>query len=330
MTYGSCGAWPGRSRRVDSGVEGSDDPPDPRHPRHRTMRLKLQIAAFVLIALAITAVFMAPPEETVGLKADIREKLAPTFKWFSGLQSRAGDVREKLKRAERLEHENEDLRKANAKLLAENNTLRSFEKENAELRQALKYREISRFELVPARVIAREPSTWWQYVTIDRGQRDGVELNQAVVSTRGLVGKIASVSATTSKVVLLGDENCRVAATLEGTNEQGIIIGQPTEMGAVQCRMTFISRTASIDVGQLAFTSGLGGVFPQGLRIGEVSQLVPLRDTGGHGLYREVIVQPSADLSKLDFLFVVLRQRETKAATPPTNVQQPPAAKQAH
>lgn len=277
------------------------------------MRLKLQIAAFILVIVAISVVFMVPAEDTVGIKTRVRESLAPAFKWFSGIPSRADLLGEKLKRAERLERENEDLRKANARFQAENNTLRSFEKENTELRQALKYKEVSRFELVPARVIAREPSTWWQYVTIDRGERDGVELNQAVVTTQGLVGKIASVSATTSKVVLLGDENCRVAATLEGTNEQGIIIGQPTEMGAVQCRMTFISRTATIDVGQLAFTSGLGGVFPQGLRIGEVSQLVPLRDTGGHGLYREVIIQPSADLAKLDFLFVVLRQKEAKA-----------------
>ena len=278
------------------------------------MRLKLQIAAFILIVLGLVAVVMVPGEDADGLKARVRERLAPVFEGVAGLESRVDLVGEKLKRAQRLERENEDLRLANAKLIAENNTLRSFERENAELRQALKYKEVSRFELVPAKVIAREPSTWWQYVTINRGERDGVEMNQAVVSTQGLVGKIASVSATTAKVVLLGDENCRVAATLEGTNEQGIIIGQPTEMGSVQCRMTFISRTATIDVGQLAFTSGLGGVFPQGLRIGEVTQLVPLRDTGGHGLYREVIIQPSADLSKLDLLFVVLRQKETKKA----------------
>ncbi len=278
------------------------------------MRLKLQIAAFILIVLGLVAVVMVPGEDADGLKARVRERLAPVFEGVAGLESRVDLVGEKLKRAQRLERENEDLRLANAKLIAENNTLRSFERENAELRQALKYKEVSRFELVPAKVIAREPSTWWQYVTINRGERDGVEMNQAVVSTQGLVGKIASVSATTAKVVLLGDENCRVAATLEGTNEQGIIIGQPTEMGSVQCRMTFISRTATIDVGQLAFTSGLGGVFPQGLRIGEVTQLVPLRDTGGHGLYREVIIQPSADLSKLDLLFVVLRQKEAKKA----------------
>ncbi len=278
------------------------------------MRLKLQIAAFILIVLGLVAIVMVPGEDADGLKARVRERLAPVFEGVAGLESRVDLVGEKLKRAQRLERENEGLRLANAKLIAENNTLRSFERENAELRQALKYKEVSRFELVPAKVIAREPSTWWQYVTINRGERDGVEMNQAVVSTQGLVGKIASVSATTAKVVLLGDENCRVAATLEGTNEQGIIIGQPTEMGSVQCRMTFISRTATIDVGQLAFTSGLGGVFPQGLRIGEVTQLVPLRDTGGHGLYREVIIHPSADLSKLDLLFVVLRQKEAKKA----------------
>lgn len=281
---------------------------------HPTMRLKLQIAAFILIVLGLVAIVMVPGEDADGLKARVRERLAPVFEGVAGLESRVDLVGEKLKRAQRLERENEGLRLANAKLIAENNTLRAFERENAELRQALKYKEVSRFELVPAKVIAREPSTWWQYVTINRGERDGVEMNQAVVSTQGLVGKIASVSATTAKVVLLGDENCRVAATLEGTNEQGIIIGQPTEMGSVQCRMTFISRTATIDVGQMAFTSGLGGVFPQGLRIGEVTQLVPLRDTGGHGLYREVIIQPSADLSKLDLLFVVLRQKEAKKA----------------
>lgn len=274
------------------------------------MNLKLQIAAFVVMLALLAGLFLMPSEETAAVKGALRERLAPTFGWVSNLTGWAGGVGEKLKRAERLEQENELLRRDNALLRAENNTLRSFEQENAVLRRALKYQEMSRFELLPAKVLAREPSSWWQYVTINRGERDGVQLNQAVVSTQGLVGKIASVTPSTAKIVLLGDENCRVAATLENTNEQGIIVGHPTEMGAVQCRMTFISRTAAIEVRQLAFTSGLGGIFPQGLRIGEISQLVPLRDTGGHGLYREVIIQPSADLANLDFLFIVLRQKD--------------------
>ena len=80
------------------------------------------------------------------------------------------------------------------------------------LRHALNYRERSVFKLVPAEIVARDSSTWWRTVTINRGKEDGIEGDMPVVTDEGLVGKTTTVSNNISVVLLVSDENCKVAA----------------------------------------------------------------------------------------------------------------------
>ena len=91
---------------------------------------------------------------------------------------------------------------------------------------ALNYRERSIFKLVPAEIMTRDASTWWRTVTINRGKEDGIEGDMPVVTDEGLVGKTTTVSENISVVLLVSDENCKVAASVEGTREQGIVSGE--------------------------------------------------------------------------------------------------------
>lgn len=261
------------------------------------------------IFLGVGILFLVPKDVVETWKLKSLESVSPFFKGIAWVKWQVTSFSNDLKSINQIKKENLGLVALNAQLRAENETFRNLEKENQELKRALKFQQTSSFRLLISRVIAREPSTWWQYVTIDRGEADGIKVDQAVVSPQGLIGKVAMVTQGTAKVVLLGDENCRVSSTLEGSNEQGIVVGQPTAVGTVQCRMTFIARTAAIEIGQRVYTSGLGGIFPQGLLIGEVAELVSATETGGFGLYREVLINPSAELSNLGDVFVVVGEK---------------------
>ena len=131
-------------------------------------------------------------------------------------------------------------------------------------------------------------------------KRDGIEGDMPVVTEEGLVGKTTTVSDSISIALLISDENCRVAASVEGTREQGIVSGERVA-GALTplLDLNFLSKQANLQAGQKAYTSGVGGVFPSGLLIGAVKDY-KVRELDG-----QARILPSVDLSKLQDVFVV-------------------------
>src|SRR5439155_11787472 len=116
---------------------------------------------------------------------------------------------------DQLERENAALQVENRALRATNQSLRDIEHEVNRLRHVLNYRERSVFKLIAAEVVARDSSTWWRTVTINRGKSDGIETDMPVVTDEGRSGKTTTVSDSISFVLLVSDENCRVAAAAE-------------------------------------------------------------------------------------------------------------------
>src|SRR5207245_1102987 len=111
----------------------------------------------------------------------------------------------------------------------------------------------------------------------------------------GMVGKTTTVSNTISVVLLVTDENCKVAASVEGTREQGIVSGERIAGGlAPMLDLNFLSKQANLQPGQKAYTSGVGGVFPSGLLIGAVKTF-RVRELDG-----QAKLVPAVDLSKLE------------------------------
>src|SRR5438132_1676761 len=186
----------------------------------------------LLIFGAILGYFLSFGAETTRkLQASIYQMLAPFFTTGSGLQKQITSVRTGLKSLEELGKENASLRVDNRQLRATNSALRDVEHEVNRLRHALNYRERSVFKLIPAEIVTRDASTWWHTVTINRGKEDHIETDMPVVTDEGLVGKTTTVSNTISIVLLVTDENCKVAASVEGTREQGIVLGERVSGG---------------------------------------------------------------------------------------------------
>lgn len=255
----------------------------------------------LVIFVGIVGYFLSfGPEQTRSLQAGFYQAISPFLKSGSGLEKQITQVRAGLKTLEELERETNTLRVENRALRATNEALRDVEREVNRLRSALNYSERSLFKLVPAEIIARDASTWWRTITINRGKQDGIQTDMPVVTDQGLVGKTTTVSESIAIVLLISDENCRVAANVEGSREQGIVSGERVVGAAApMLELNFLSKQANLQPNQKVYTSGVGGVFPSGLMIGTV------RDYKVRELDGQARLTPAVDLTKLEDVFVV-------------------------
>ena len=255
----------------------------------------------LLIFGAILGYFLSfGPDSTRKFQAGVYQLISPFLSSGSGLQKQITSVRTGLKSLEELEHENSSLQVENRQLRATNQALRDVEREVNRLRHALNYRERSVFKLVPAVVVARDSSTWWRTITINRGKEDGIEGDMPVVTDEGLVGKTTTVSGSISVVLLIADENCKIAASVEGTREQGIVSGERVTTGVTPVlNLNFLSKQADLKPGQKVYTTGVGGVFPSGLLVGTVKSF------RARELDAQAQLVPGVDLSHLEDVFVV-------------------------
>lgn len=262
---------------------------------------RLNLIALIVFLVAVGGLLALGAIRTQKIQASFLDMVAPFLKTGSTWQKQIAAIREGLKKLDELEQENKDLIVQLKELKATNQTLRDLEQENNKLRRALEYRERSVFKLVPGRIIARDASTWWNTVKIDRGFKDGIGPDMPVLTEEGLVGKTTTVSDHAATVILISDENCKVASSIEGTREQGIIKGERTSSNALpELGLSFLSKTANLQPGQKVYSSGVGGVYPSGIFIGVIKEF-KVRPLDG---YATLI--PAVDLTTLQDVFVVV------------------------
>ena len=200
-----------------------------------------------------------------------------------------------------------DLRDENTRLKEEVNDLRmqndlyrELASTHARLRELLQFKEGLRSPMVAAQVIGRDPTGWFESIFIDKGTNAGLKLNMPVVDARGVVGRLVAVSPNYAKVLLIIDQNSAVDCLIQRTREKGILKGLPSQL----CRLHYVSRAADVAVGDKIVTSGLDRIFPKGLPVGEVMEIV---DTPWE-FFKDVRVKASADFSKLEEVLVLLKE----------------------
>lgn len=259
---------------------------------------KIQIATLVVFAMLAIAFCLLESGTLSWLQSGLLGAISPISRSGSAVKSSIGTLGKDLMTLDQLQAEYERVLSENRKLRAENNGLRDLQHDNDHLRQVLGYRERSSFRLVPALVLGHDAGVWWSTIKINRGSADGITSDMPVITDKGLVGKITAVSSNLSEVLLVTDENCKVAAKVEGTKEQGISAGSRDPAG--ELRLTFLSKLADLQPGQKVYTAGVsGGIFPSGIALGTVKSF-HARELDG-----EAILEPSADLGSLEEVFVV-------------------------
>lgn len=201
--------------------------------------------------------------------------------------------------------------------------LQEYKLDNEKLRTELgAISDLRKYDPIFSAVIGRNPDRWYDYLSIDKGEQDGVEPNMAVVTAQGLIGKVKSTSQFTSTVQLLSatDLKNRISAEVlpltteenkEADNEAkekvtGLIEGYDEEKGALLLRR--IESKVELEVGQKVTTAGLGGVFPGGIMIGEIIEIEP----DSYGLDQMAYIKPTANFYDLDRVWVAKRQAESE------------------
>ena len=188
-----------------------------------------------------------------------------------------------------LADENRVLRKETGDLLLEVSRMEDIEQENFRLRELLAFKKKFKFKTISAEVIAREPNNWTGSFIIDRGEKDGLSSNAAVCSSKGLVGKVASVGADRATVILLTHPNFKAGGVISGSRTNGVVAG----IGNNTVSMVYIPMDAVVEKGSIVTTSGFGRIFPKGIRIGEIKDVKKSRT----GLYQCAEIKPFAGLS---------------------------------
>lgn len=220
--------------------------------------------------------------------------------WIGGLFGGVGELR-------RASTENHQLR---AQVEQMQNELRETRHKAAEadrLERLLKLTEQSKYNTVTAQVIARDPSLWFDSITINKGRAAGVDINMPVVTADGIVGRVVSTSPVSAQIMLITDEKSGAGAVvgqLGASNAVGSIKGMG-ENGLLDMR--YVSGLEKVQQGDTVYTTGQDGIYPQGYTVGQVVEV-----RAGTATQTQVIhIRPSAGLDRLKEV-VILQYHPTK------------------
>jgi rod shape-determining protein MreC len=263
---------------------------------------KQQYLAIGAVTLLVLLLLSLPPRAGARLRLAVGSWFLPLFGLANAAQQLPADLADSVLPRRELLQQIDRLRRTNEWFQVQMLQMAAILRENDQLRAQLGWQRQAPWKLKLANVVLREPANWWRTMQIDLGSRDGLRENLPVITTDGLVGRISAVGLTRSQVVLIGDPNCRISALIDNPARDTGVIGAGGPVDASLVELTYLSGGANLKPGQNVFTSGLGGVFPRGIPIGQVVDARPVE----FGLYTEARIKLAVNLGALDQVWVVL------------------------
>ncbi len=268
----------------------------------RNYKTIIFIVALLVIAL-IVLFYNSRQKSSSGLVAKvILEVAAPVQKALNASVKSVSDSWYHYLFLVGVEDENKKLKKKNDELKSQLLLYQEGFLEAQRLRNLLSLKNGHDFVFIPARVVGREQVALSKTFLINKGTAHGLNTGMAVMAAPGLVGRVIAASWHVAKVLPIIDESSNIDAIVQRTRLQGIIHGAGTR----GCVMKYISKTQDIQEGDIIITSGIGGVFPKGIMIGQVSHV----DKQEAGLFLRINVTPSVDFSKLEEVSVITASHE--------------------
>ncbi|WP_224982519.1 rod shape-determining protein MreC [Geomonas agri] len=270
--------------------------------------LLIRYRRFLLTALLFLAAFLTyalnlrnkehanPVERTVmGITAPVAGSAASATGFFSDIWNNYIDLID-------VRRENIELRKSvkrlNARIIADNEAVAA----NMRLKQLLDLKESIAVPSLAVSVIGEDSSAWFKTLVVDRGSADGLQEGMPVVSIGGVVGRLVKVAPHSSRVLLLTDHASAIAAIVQRSRARGVVRGA----GGGRCSLEFTVKDEDVKVGDTVISSGIGGVFPKGLPIGEVTMV----KKGEYGVFQTIEVRPLVNIGTLEEALVLVKQRD--------------------
>jgi rod shape-determining protein MreC len=265
--------------------------------RHRG--LSVLIIVLVLSFLFLTHGVRVSQEKASLPKRLVMVVVAPLLRAIHGASASLTSFWDSYIDLREVRRQNLSLKEEVSRLKQEEMLLSEAKRENERLHRLLQMRDNVAVPTVAAMVIGKDPSNWFRSILIDKGTREGVSRDSAVLCPQGLVGRVIEVMEQTSRVQLITDPNCAVGALIQRTRVGGVVVG---EVGPY-CRLKFLPRDAEVSVGDLVLTSGLGGLSPKGIPIG----LVTAVQKKENALFQEAQLAPKVDLFRIEEVLVLAK-----------------------
>ena len=272
-------------------------------------RNRIFIVVFTVLLLASVILLSSLPGSPLNdLTSPISAFLEPVQKGLIGVSDQVTGFFESLREGMRIRQENKDLVDENAGLRSQIAQLEEAGRQYAELKDAFQLKDqFDRYDILGARVMTREIGTWFDVFRIDLGKMDGLSVTEtlsfAVVDARSrLIGRVLSTDAVSGKVLPLLHEGFAVAARINAVNGALLTVRGDFDLKEQGlCLVSQIPANAELQVGDELVTSGIGGLFPAGIKIGTI---VSIKDTETSD-QRTAVLQPYADLENLSTVFVM-------------------------
>jgi rod shape-determining protein MreC len=252
----------------------------------------VMLAHVLLISAQVNSKAGVPVLESVtfGVFSELQRGLSGGFSGVRGLWTGYIGLRH-------LKTENEALKRQLAASQIAEQEQRALADRTRGLERLLGLREPLALKTAAAEIIGAAATPDFRTVTIDKGSRDGLNRDMAVISPSGVVGRVVVPSARSAKVQLLIDRNAAAGALIERSRAQGVVVGSGDE----RLQMDYVSEVADVVAGDVVVTSGIDGIYPKGFVIGRVESV----EKAG-GAYKRITVMPTVDFRSLEEVLVVL------------------------
>lgn len=200
-----------------------------------------------------------------------------------------------------------ELKKRNEELTAQVAELSEAQETAERLEKLVGLKSTYSLESTAARIIGSTGDAWTDSVTIDKGSASGFEVGMPVCSSGGVIGQIIEVSANTSTVRLITDDQSGVSAMIQGSRAQGVLQGQAD--GTL--RLEYVVSDAEVATGDIVITSGIGGTFPKGLPLGTVASI----DRAPNAVYYTIVVRAASSAESNEEVLVITSVSEDQIAS---------------
>jgi len=260
----------------------------------------------LLGVLIVLFAFLLRASYTGGMAPMVSQVLGfittPLQRVSSEISNSVTGVFRKYLQADQITEENEQLKE---KIRILNQQLVDYEKYKQENEQLREYLEIKEdhpdFTFEYASVIGRDSTDRFYSFTIDKGSLAGIEVRDPVITADGLVGIVNEVGLTYSKVLTILDVALEIGAYDVRTRDIGMVTGKIGLSGDGRCQMNMLPKDSGAAPGDLVYTSGFGGLYPQDIAIGEILEI----ETESHGMSLYAVIQPSADIQNVKDVQVI-------------------------
>ena len=260
----------------------------------------------LLAVIAVLAILIAVTYDRVQvtfIEDAVNSVLSPIQSFSVKASNSIIDFFERVFSSTDLDKENEQLKVQLAQYEIIENELNTLREENERLKGLLNYTEITEnYTYITARVIGKSQGVWFSEFTLNAGRKDGVMENQAVVNSKGLVGRVSSVSANTCKVTSIIDSTSDVSVMVERTRDYGFARGILNVDKNEKLELYYLPSGYDLVPGDNILTSGIGGIFPKGIAIGTVTEVSRANEDAED---RNAIIQPAVDFLRLEEVMIV-------------------------